>query len=422
MSDHDLFRPEAVEHRRQRLYGEVLLTLPVTHWAVNALIAAVIAALLAALFLVSYARKQTVSGWVRPDQGVVQVFGDQAGAVVESLLVAEGQQVEAGQALMTLRDPAALRDGTPALAQLLAGLQREHAELERQLTASAEQTRLKTRRLQAELSGLDEELLQLRQQQVGQQRRVAIARELLEQRQSLVRQGFLSGAEARLAEERLLEQEQQAASLMRSRLLKQHEREARRHDLAALPAQDQSEAAALRERLAALGQRLTERSQRQQTALTAPVAGRIGSLRVRRGEPVVTAAGDRQALLDILPSGARLQVELFAPSRAVGLIQPGAQVRLRLDSYPYEKFGSAAGRVLSIAPTSSMPAELPQGPDKSGPVFRIVVELAQQHIELNAQRRYPLQPGMTLSADVLLERRRLVEYLLAPLMGNWPGP
>lgn len=106
----------------------------------------------------------------------------------------------------------------------------------------------------------------------------------------------------------------------------------------------------------------------------------------------------------------------------MGLIQPGAQVRLRLDSYPYEKFGSAAGRVLSIAPTSSMPAELPQGPDKSGPVFRIVVELAQQHIELNAQRRYPLQPGMTLSADVLLERRRLVEYLLAPLMGNWPGP
>jgi len=48
-------------------------------------------------------------------------------------------------------------------------------------------------------------------------------------------------------------------------------------------------------------------------------------------------------------------------------------------------------------------------------------ELAQQHIELDARHSYPLQPGMTLSADVLLERRRLVEYLLAPLLGSWPG-
>lgn len=49
------------------------------------------------------------------------------------------------------------------------------------------------------------------------------------------------------------------------------------------------------------------------------------------------------------------------------------------------------------------------------------LDLAQQHIELDARHSYPLQPGVTLSADVLLERRRLVEYLLAPLLGSWPG-
>jgi membrane fusion protein len=371
--------------------------------------------------MVSYARKQTVGGWVRPDQGVVQVFSEQQGVVIDQVLVAEGQSVEAGQPLMILRESAAMLDGTPAAARLQTGLQREHAELQRQLAATLEQTRLKERRLRSDLQALEEELAQLRAQQIGQQRRVSIAKDLLEQRQALVSQGFVSGADAKQTEERWLEMEQTAAALERSRLLKQHEAQARRHDLEALPAEGQASAAALRERLAALEPRLAELSQRERLAVTAPVAGRIGSLRLRRGEPITNPEGDRQALLDILPRGALLQAELFAPSQAVGLIKPGAPVRLRLDSYPYEKFGSAEGRVLSIAPTSSMPAELPQGPAKSGPVFRVVVELAQQHIELDAQHRYPLQPGMTLSADVLLERRRLVEYLLAPLLGSWPG-
>lgn len=415
MSLKELFRPEAVEHRRQRLHGEVTLTMPVTHWSVSLLIAAFLGLLVAALFTVSYARKQTVTGWIRPDRGLVQVFTEQT-AVVEQVLVAEGQVVQAGQPLMTLRSGGAMADGTPAAHQLLASLQREREQVEKQLSAGQGQLRLRATRLQEELAALAAEEAQIHGQWASQKKRVAIAQGLLEQRLTLVKQGFLSEVDAKTSEERVLELEQDAGELERRLLLRRQQADARRHDLAALPLEREASTASLNERLAALDQRVTDLTQRKRLSVAAPVSGQIGSLRIKAGE----TATDKLALADIQPQGARLQAELFAPSQAIGLLRAGAPVRLRLDSYPHEKFGTAEGRVLQIAPTSSMPAELPQGPGKSGPVFRIVVELAQEQVMFE-RVAYRLQPGMTLTADVLLERRKLAEHLFAPLLGLAPS-
>jgi membrane fusion protein len=69
----ELFRREAIDHRRHRLYGEVLLTTPLQGWMTTALMSAVAAAALAVLLLGSYVRKETVAGWVTPDKGLARV-------------------------------------------------------------------------------------------------------------------------------------------------------------------------------------------------------------------------------------------------------------------------------------------------------------------------------------------------------------
>jgi membrane fusion protein len=100
----------------------------------------------------------------------------------------------------------------------------------------------------------------------------------------------------------------------------------------------------------------------------------------------------------------------------MGFVQPGQVVRLRYEAYPYQKFGTQQGHVLAVSRSPlgapelaalSLPAQAPG----SEPLFRITVGLDAPI------RTMPLGPGLRLQADVLLERRRLIEWLFEPLLG-----
>jgi membrane fusion protein len=102
-------------------------------------------------------------------------------------------------------------------------------------------------------------------------------------------------------------------------------------------------------------------------------------------------------------------------------LKPEQPVLLRYDAFPYQKFGSQHGRIeqVSLAPLSD--AELAAQPTSAGrsmqgSMYRIAVTLARQDIAAGAEVR-PLVPGMQLEADVPIERRRLVEWLFAPVLG-----
>jgi len=123
------------------------------------------------------------------------------------------------------------------------------------------------------------------------------------------------------------------------------------------------------------------------------------------------------ALASLVPGDAKLQAHLYAPSSAVGFLRTAQPVLLRYDAFPYQKFGSQAGRIeqVSLAPLSAAELTgLTNSPRE--PMYRIAVTLARQDIPTGADVR-PLVPGMQLEADVPIERRRLYEWLFAPVIG-----
>ncbi|GAA0744059.1 hypothetical protein GCM10009107_09200 [Ideonella azotifigens] len=124
----------------------------------------------------------------------------------------------------------------------------------------------------------------------------------------------------------------------------------------------------------------------------------------------------------LLPAGAKLQAQLYAPSSALGFVAVGQTVQLRLQAYPYQRYGWLNGDVIQVAlapvqagELASVPLTVKQGAG-SEPMYRITVALAMQSMSADGQAR-PLLPGMQLEADVLLERRRLAEWLFEPLLG-----
>ena len=119
----------------------------------------------------------------------------------------------------------------------------------------------------------------------------------------------------------------------------------------------------------------------------------------------------------MLPKDARLEAELLVPSRAIGFIEPGDTVLLRYQAYPYQKFGHQSGTVKRISRSALNQTELQTllgSAAQTEPLYRVTVSLAKQAIIAYGQTE-PLRPRMALEADVLGERRRLIEWVFEPL-------
>jgi membrane fusion protein len=127
-----------------------------------------------------------------------------------------------------------------------------------------------------------------------------------------------------------------------------------------------------------------------------------------------------------MPGGVELEAHLYSPSRSIGFVQAGQRVLLRYESYPYQRFGHYQGTISSVSRVALSPGDLP--PQIAGltsltgsgagapaePIYRITVKLASQSV-MAYGAPVPLQSGMSLVADLALERRRLFEWVLDPV-------
>jgi multidrug efflux pump subunit AcrA (membrane-fusion protein) len=139
--------------------------------------------------------------------------------------------------------------------------------------------------------------------------------------------------------------------------------------------------------------------------LLAPVDLTVGVVNVSAGQTV--AAG--HTLIELFADTGRLEAELRILPAAMSFIRPGQSVMLRYDAFPYRKFGSGQGEIVSVSQTPvSVSAENPAG------FYRGRVALERDHVEAFGER-IPLRPGMSLEAEVIIDERPLSEWLLEPL-------
>jgi membrane fusion protein len=162
---------------------------------------------------------------------------------------------------------------------------------------------------------------------------------------------------------------------------------------------------------AALQQRIVESEARRLQFVTAPVGGRVAALPVALGQHILTGA----TVAVIVPKGGRLEAELLAPSRSIGFVQPGQEVALSLQAFPYQRFGTVPGTVRMVSSTVLAPVEVSfQGLNIQEPVFRIRVSLSREVMHAYGQV-VPMQPGMLVSAQIVFDRRNLLQWLFDPI-------
>src|SRR5690606_2851735 len=121
-----------------------------------------------------------------------------------------------------------------------------------------------------------------------------------------------------------------------------------------LPLKGQALQGEIERDLAEVAQEAAEVEARQRIVIRAPQDGIVTAVLAEVGHSV---SPDR-ALASLLPAGARLEAQLFAPSSAVGFVQPEQLVQLRYQAFPYQKFGHHAGQVLAVSRTPLQASEL----------------------------------------------------------------
>jgi membrane fusion protein len=172
-----------------------------------------------------------------------------------------------------------------------------------------------------------------------------------------------------------------------------------------------SEASQLRSAKTQLETGLTELSVQDGYVVRAPIAGRVASLNIRAGE----AANPNVPLISLAPKGSPMEAQILVPTRAAGFITEGQRVRLMVDAFPFQQFGAIQGEVREIARSALRPGEINAPFEFKEPVYRIRVALTGPGIQAYGKDR-PLQPGMTLKADVITDKRTFLSWLFDPLL------
>jgi membrane fusion protein len=409
----DLFRKEVLEARQAGWLGGISLAQP--PGVRGLMLAAVGISLAVALFLSfgNYTYRSRVVGQLVPSLGLVTVLAPASG-VVSELGAAEGEALDAGDLLAVVTMPrATLLDGDTVTA-LRQQQQRRRDGLEAAQLAEQRLLDAKADGLAAQLAAAQVELAQVEAEVATRQQRMGIAEEILEQTRRLARERHVSELQLRQQQSAALEQLAELQLLQRQAAGTRRMITQLQHALEELPAQREASLAGLQRDLALLEQEQVETEARGMLAVSAPVAGTVATQLAKPGQAV--QAG--QPLVILLPVDSPLEAELLVPSRAIGFIEHGDDVLLRYQAFPYQKFGHHRGQVARISRSAINPGELgPQtsaGASGAEPFYRVTVTLAAQAVTAYG-RAEPLKPGMLLEADVLGERRRLVEWVFEPL-------
>lgn len=418
--DDPLFRPEAVATQQDRWLGAVLMTPRPSYTVMTAVVVLLVAGVIGLFALGEYTRKARLAGWLAPESGLIQIVAPQAG-VLTQVSAQEGLEVAAGAPLAVLSAERRSETVGATQGEVLRALRARRDSLvderERHRALFARQTAAQGDRLDvmaAEVDEMEREFELLRA-------RVELADAGLARQRDLRARDIVVEASLRDAEEEALDQRLALQTLGRQRTTLERSRLELEAERGEAPLREALQIAEIDRAVAQIEQELAEAEAQRETVIAAPQAGTLTALRVAAGGGVAAA----EPLMTLVPAGVQLEARLYGPSSAIGFVRPGQRVLLRYDAYPHQKFGRYAGTVTSVSRATVSPGELADvagargaaaglAAEASEPVYRVTVALEAQTATAYGAPA-PLQPGMTVEADVLIETRRVWQWVVDPL-------
>ncbi|WP_404397707.1 HlyD family secretion protein [Idiomarina loihiensis] len=410
MSNEGLFRNNAIKAQANKLDGDVIVAQPVSATVLTSCLLAAVAIAIVFLASSSFNRKETVSGFLQPDSGISRIAAPRNG-VISDIYVNDGEVVKKGQPLILLKTPEYLAGGE-SLSELISGNLIEQVEI---LKNRAAQTRRQSdsqkRELEQRIKYHTAQLRDMQEQQNLLQERLDLNKARLTDMSTLSDSGLLATDEVRQQQELILNARQQLAELRVTEQSHESQLEQLSGELARLPDETDQQLSVINSEITRLEQQQLELGARSEILITAPVGGVVTNLIAEIGQQVQPSG----SLVTVLPNNTELKAMLLIPTRAYGFIKPGQNTKIRFDAFPHQRFGLFDGKISRTSKSIVLPNEIDMPVAIQEPVYRVEATLTAQEIRAYGESM-PLQAGMLLSADVVLEQRSLLAWLFEPLL------
>lgn len=139
--------------------------------------------------------------------------------------------------------------------------------------------------------------------------------------------------------------------------------------------------------------------------ISSPVDGTVQQLDVHTVGGVVAAA---KPLMQIVPRDSKVVVEAFLENKDVGFVRENHEAAIKIDAFEYTKYGTVSGKVLHVS-RDAIPDE------KRGLLYSVTIALDRSAIDVEG-KQVPLSPGMSVNVEIKTGDRRIIEYVLSPVM------
>ena len=229
-----------------------------------------------------------------------------------------------------------------------------------------------------------------------------------------------------------LVEQQEDLAVQKSRLAEAHAavgaiREARAQAIAEYRRALSDDLAKSEQKRSGLAQDLIKAEQKTRLQeLRAPVDGVVQQLAVHTVGGVVTPA---QSLLVVVPRDSRLEIEAMVSNRDIGFVHAGQEAEVKVDTFNFTRYGLLHGRVLGVS-QDAIVRDKPQdrAADRDASAANETSEPKGQELNYSArisldratmqidERTVDLSPGMAVTVEIKTGARRIIDYLLSPLL------
>lgn len=405
-----LFRQQVIDEQTQRLHGEVLVIPKISHVLVA--IAITLWVILAVVWSMTntYARKETVSGWLEPSEGLVKVFFNRGG-IIKKVLVEEGEYVTEGQPLVVVNGDRVLADGEHLETLLLKEYQSQKTLLKQQLGRSSTTFQMRKSDIEQRISAGNEDLKLITEIQEILAMRYRSAKTNFEKLAKLHKAGHVSETEFVQAKGQYLVLLGEKQSIKRDQVNARNQIQQLETELQLLAEDNFDRRDQINTQLSDLAQEIARLHGDRAYLVKSPRSGFVSNLQAYEGKDAASGI----PLLTVVPKDMALKVNLLVPVKASGFLKEGQKIQIRYDAFPYQKFGMYEGRITAVSDVVFLPSEITGAPIQvAEAVYRVKGELLAPHVTAYG-KTLSLKSGMTISADIHQDRRSLLQWLFDPI-------
>lgn len=404
----DLFRKEVVRSFEERAIGRPVIASPLSTTIISYASLLIVALFFLVLFFGSYTRRVKVDGVVLPKGDVVRIYNNYSG-LIERVHVKEGDVVSKGDILFTVVNDKV--NNSESVKQETIKIINEKIESTRNSILNHDYLqKLKISTIKKNIISLEGELNITRSRLILVSERVSILERKLDNYKKLFSLKNISSSQLDVVELELIE-----AKINRNEAIAHESKlvgsiDVLNKQVVDIPIEMRQEKSLIEQDMIELQMRLLDAKSERENQILSPIDGTVSSINSFVGKNI-----NRNFLLGVIsPNSSPLEGVLYLPNKAIGFIKNGAVVKIRLDAFPYQKFGYIYGRVKHVSKIALLPGEIPEVLNTKELLFRVLVDLDSENVMVYGEK-IPLRTSMTFSADIMLENRKLYEWVLEPL-------